>query len=353
VPDEPDPLIKTARLELRPLEVDDAAEMVSVLADPALHAYTGGTPLDVDALRARFGQLVVGHSGDGREIWHNWVVREALTGQAVGTVQATVTDDGHAAEVAWVIGVPWQRRGFAAEAAAAAVEWLEGRGATSITAFIHPDHSASEGVARSLGLEPTAAVVDGERAWRGSAGGSRRPRIRRLPTAALAGREVERIRVVLAAAFGEGDEAFTDDDWAHAVGGRHFVLEVAGEIVCHAAVVERELHVDGRPVRTGYVEAVATMPGQEGRGHGSLLVGAVSGFVRERYELGALGTGRRHFYERLGWRTWLGPSFVRSPDGLVPTPDDDGYIMVLETPTSPALDITATISSDWRPGDVW
>ncbi len=41
------------------------------------------------------------------------------------------------------------------------------------------------------------------------------------------------------------------------------------------------------------------------------------------------------------------------PDGERRTPDDDPYIMVLRTPSSPPLDITAPISCDWRPGDVW
>jgi aminoglycoside 2'-N-acetyltransferase I len=75
--------------------------------------------------------------------------------------------------------------------------------------------------------------------------------------------------------------------------------------------------------------------------------------VRDGFELGALGTGAQHFYERLGWRTWQGPSAVRAPDGVRPTPDDDGFIMVLETPASPPLDVTAAIVCDWRPGDVW
>src|SRR2546426_796867 len=69
--------------------------------------------------------------------------------------------------------------------------------------------------------------------------------------------------------------------------------------------------------------------------------------------LGALGTGRYRFYERLGWLRWAGPSFVRTAGGLRPTPDEDGYILVLPTPSSPPLDQSAGISCDWRPGDVW
>ncbi len=166
--------------------------------------------------------------------------------------------------------------------------------------------------------------------------------------------EIAAIRVLLERAFGSDEvERFTDDDWDHAVGGVHFVLDLDGEIIAHASVVERELHVDDRPLRTGYVEAVATAPDRQGAGFGSLLMADVTAWIRDRFELGALGTGRQGFYERQGWLTWVGPSFVRTRDGLRQTPEEDGYIMVLPTPSSPPIDLTVAISCDWRPGDVW
>jgi aminoglycoside 2'-N-acetyltransferase I len=180
------------------------------------------------------------------------------------------------------------------------------------------------------------------------------PRLRRLATNDLTAPEVAAIRVLLENAFrSDEEELFTDDDWDHAVGGVHFVLDIDGEIIAHASIVERELHVDGRPLRTGYVEAVATAPDRQGAGFGSLLVADVTAWIKDRFELGGLGTGRQRFYERLGWRTWTGPSSVRTTDGPRRTPEEDGYIMVLATPSSPPLDVAAPISCEWRPGDVW
>ncbi len=101
------------------------------------------------------------------------------------------------------------------------------------------------------------------------------------------------------------------------------------------------------------MEAVATAPSREGAGLGSLVMTAVTSYIRETFELGALGTGRHRFYERLGWVTWRGPTSVRAADGDRRTPEDDGYLMVLETPSSPALDLSAAISCEWRSGDVW
>jgi RimJ/RimL family protein N-acetyltransferase len=158
--------IMTARTVLTPLVVDDATELAEVLADPALHTFTGGEPLDVEALRARYTVLVRGSSADGLETWLNWVIRARDGDQAVGYLQATVTGGGTLAEVAWVVGTPWQGRGYAAEGAATLVGWLAAAGARTVVAHIHPEHAASEAVARRAGLTPTGETdADGEQRW--------------------------------------------------------------------------------------------------------------------------------------------------------------------------------------------
>ena len=147
---------------------------------------------------------------------------------------------------------------------------------------------------------------------------------------------------------------FAEEDWQHALGGLHVVAEMGGRIVGHASVVPRTLWVGDRPLRTGYVEAVATEPSAQGRGIGTALMRAAGAHIEGGYELGALGTGAHHFYERLGWRAWQGPSFVRAPDGARRTPDEDGDILILETPSTPQpLDVHSPIACDWRAGDVW
>lgn len=175
--------------------------------------------------------------------------------------------------------------------------------------------------------------------------------VRRAPTAKLTEREKVDLRAMLNRAFLPDD--FDDDDWEHGLGGMHFLLEADGTIVAHASVVERELHAGGVPLRTGYVEAVATEPAVQGRGLGTRVMEEAGGWIRERFELGALGTGAFRFYERLGWRRWNGPTFVRTAEGDVRTPDEDGYVLVLPTPSSPSLDPSAPLSCEWRSGDVW
>ncbi|QEU96521.1 GNAT family N-acetyltransferase [Streptomyces kanamyceticus] len=163
--------IRTARLDLVPLRVEHAEEMAAVLGDPALHAFIGGAPDDVAALRARYRRMLAG-SPEPEVSWLNWVVR-LRTGQLpclVGTVQATVTPGGPgggpAAEIAWVIGTPWQGRGFASEAARGLVDWLTAqRAVRTLVAHVHPGHGASAAVARAVRLTATDVVQDGEIRW--------------------------------------------------------------------------------------------------------------------------------------------------------------------------------------------
>ena len=79
-------------------------------------------------------------------------------------MQATVEPVSAAAEVAWVFGTAFQGRGYARGGRGAMVAWLRERGAT-VTAYVHPNHAASQSVARAAGLEPTAVVRDGEVRW--------------------------------------------------------------------------------------------------------------------------------------------------------------------------------------------
>ena len=154
------------RYRAGPLSVDDAPEMTAVLADPALYAFTGGEPPTLADLQARYLAQVRGRSPDGSERWHNWVVRLSDGDRAIGYVQATVTGEPRAADVAWVIGTAWQGVGYATEAARAMLDWLLAEGVATITAHVLPGHAASEAVARRLGLGATEVLEDGERVWR-------------------------------------------------------------------------------------------------------------------------------------------------------------------------------------------
>ena len=99
--------------------------------------------------------------------WCNWVIMIRAAGCLAGTVQATIsTGDAPLAEVAWVVGLPWQGRGIATEAARALISWLRQRSVQTVIAHIHPGHQASAAVATAVGLTQADRWQDGEREWR-------------------------------------------------------------------------------------------------------------------------------------------------------------------------------------------
>jgi aminoglycoside 2'-N-acetyltransferase I len=170
-------------------------------------------------------------------------------------------------------------------------------------------------------------------------------------TTADASREcLGQIRRLFFTAF---DETFSEQDWEHVLGGWHVVVDDGGVVVAHAAIVPRVLEVADRPFRTGYVEGVATHPARQREGLGSQTMGEVSRLLRSEFEMGALSTSVPHFYERLGWKRWRGPTYVRHGSELVRTEEEDDGVMALPFGVSKDIDLAASLSCQSRLGDDW
>jgi aminoglycoside 2'-N-acetyltransferase I len=163
------------------------------------------------------------------------------------------------------------------------------------------------------------------------------------------------------AAVTELCETAFEESWADAwdqVGpGLHVLAEAEGHAVAHAMIIDRRVYLGHEPdlaLDVGYVEWVATRPEAQREGHGTRVMREIGRIIVEEYALGALATGSNPFYERLGWETWRGPTFVRMPDGeRVRSIDEDGQVMVLRTPRTPELDLGGPIAVDWRAADPW
>ena len=152
-------------------------------------------------------------------------------------------------------------------------------------------------------------------------------------------------------AFGD---RFDDSDWQHALGGRHVVAFSGREVMAHAAVVPRELWVDGVLHNALYVEAVATDPSLQGQGIGTQVMEAVGELIEAEGVLSALSTGSADFYVRLGWERWQGPTYVRRGDDLVRTPEEDDSVLVLRRgPELERIDLAAPLICRDRGGDAW
>jgi aminoglycoside 2'-N-acetyltransferase I len=145
----------------------------------------------------------------------------------------------------------------------------------------------------------------------------------------------------------------TDDDWEHCLGGLHALLWEDGELIGHAALIQRRLLHGGRSLRTGYVEGVGVRADRRRRGHGATVMEALEQVARRAYDVAALGATDEAtaFYESRGWRLWRGPTSALTPDGVVRTEEEDDCIYVL--PLSAPLDLHGALTCDWRNGDAW
>ena len=144
--------VRTARLSIDPLVVEDADELFAALDHPDVGTHIGGPEMTtVEALRTRIGHLLEG-SGRSDETWRNWVVRLTATDDVIGRLEATVYGGGTWAEVAYVFDPRRWGDGFALESAGWMIDNLRAGGVTELWAAIHPDNARSVRLIERLGF---------------------------------------------------------------------------------------------------------------------------------------------------------------------------------------------------------
>ena len=156
------PTLATDRLLLRAFEPRDESAYLAMMADPEVTRFLGdGRPLnEADAWRQL--ALILGHwtlRGFGL-----WAVEERATGELVGRVGCLEPAGWPGFEIGWVLARPFWGKGYATEAARAALQFardvLE---RDRIISLIRPGNDASIRVAEKLGAAP-----DGETTFFGA-----------------------------------------------------------------------------------------------------------------------------------------------------------------------------------------
>ena len=109
--------VTVGALVLEPQVAAHAAEMFSVLSDPAIYEFENAPPESLAWLTQRFAKLEARVSSDGAQQWLNWVIR-LPTGSLAGYVQATLPGDG-TAHIAYELASKFWRRGIGGAAVSA------------------------------------------------------------------------------------------------------------------------------------------------------------------------------------------------------------------------------------------
>jgi len=136
-------------------------------------------------------------------------------------------------------------------------------------------------------------------------------------------------------------------------GALHFLAFHDKLLVSHAMVTTRWLQTENQPLlKTAYIDAVATLPAYQGQGYGSALMRRLASDIDREYMIACLETDRETFYERLGWQTWRGRLAGRGEQGLIPTPEQRG-VMVLRLSQTPVLDLNSLLTIESQTGRIW
>jgi RimJ/RimL family protein N-acetyltransferase len=148
------PVIETDRLTLRPWRGADVAPNTAMLSDPATARFIAadGKPVTSELAGWRNAAIMAGHwvlHGVGM-----FVVEEKKTGKFAGRVGPWFPPGWLGFEVGWGIAREFRGRGYAIEAARAAIDWAFATfELDEITHCIDCENTVSQSVARRLGAE--------------------------------------------------------------------------------------------------------------------------------------------------------------------------------------------------------
>src|SRR5262245_39859016 len=149
------PTIEAERLVLRGYRIEDFPHVAAAWADPEVVRYIGGPPSTEEGSWGRFLRNIALWPMLG---YGYWAATEKATGRYVGDVgfadfkrdiEPSLKD---VPEIGWVLASGSHGRGYATEAAQAALRWLEGAlGPQRTVCIINDDNRASFRVAEKCG----------------------------------------------------------------------------------------------------------------------------------------------------------------------------------------------------------
>ena len=149
--------LQTARLILRGHRASDLADCAAMWGDPLVTRHLGGPPLGREEVWTKLLRYLGHWSVMG---FGFWVITDRASGRFVGEVgfgdfrRELEEPFTNAPEMGWVLASWAHGRGFASEAARAALEWgdehLPGR---RTLCLVHPENAASIRVASKLGYQ--------------------------------------------------------------------------------------------------------------------------------------------------------------------------------------------------------
>jgi RimJ/RimL family protein N-acetyltransferase len=155
--------MRTERLLGRRPQPSDLDGYLVLLLDPDVEPRlraAGAPPMDASGVAERLAADEAHWEEHG---FGPWALFERDGGALVGRggLQWTSVAGRGAVELPWAIASPHWNRGFATEAAEAAMKWARARPLDEVVALITPDNVASRRVAEKIGMREEGQTVHG------------------------------------------------------------------------------------------------------------------------------------------------------------------------------------------------
>jgi [ribosomal protein S5]-alanine N-acetyltransferase len=160
----PAEILRTERLTLRPLTVEDRAALFAIQSDP-YHMRYYPHPFARHETTAWIDVFVEHHERYGHSLW---AVEDATTGEFLGNVGPIHqrVDDLDEIELGWSITPARSRQGIASEAAAACRDWCWANlGVDHLISLVRPENEPSRGVAERIGMTVWKETLHGSQGW--------------------------------------------------------------------------------------------------------------------------------------------------------------------------------------------
>jgi RimJ/RimL family protein N-acetyltransferase len=145
--------LTTERLRLRPVRASDAVHLAERRSDPEVARHqTWIPPYPVDRAEA----LIADHmamDGPADDEWWMFTIADAADTAVFGDLVVKLSWAGRTAEIGYTLARSAWGKGYAVEAAEAAVAYLfEDLGVTRVEGMLHPDNTASAQVLERVGM---------------------------------------------------------------------------------------------------------------------------------------------------------------------------------------------------------
>jgi [ribosomal protein S5]-alanine N-acetyltransferase len=152
-------VLETPRLLLREMTPGDLDFLAALLGDPAVMRFYPKV-YTRDEARGWLERMMARYQRDGHALW---LAIDKARGEPIGQIGllAQVVHDAVEPEIGYLVHRPFQRQGYAFEAAAAVRDWAFAHGHDHVISLIRPENEPSQAVARKLGMTPGPHVMHG------------------------------------------------------------------------------------------------------------------------------------------------------------------------------------------------